>query len=154
MWPHDRSAAVSCGQEGRDYTEAENRDTLQRVEPDARTEMLDAVDRYNRGDYFEAQAALETLFNRLPGDDQRLVRGLMILSTGMHLHFRRGGGRGVLNLLRQTMVILDELGPEHEGVATGELFEAVQAYLQELEGRQKPGAGFFDRWLAPKIRYR
>jgi len=116
--------------------------------------MLDAVDRYNRGDYLEAQAALELLYNRLPGDDQRLVRGLMSLATGMHLHFRRGGGRGVLNLLRQTMVILDELGPEHEGVATGELFEAVQAYLQELESRQKPGAGFFDRWLAPKIRYR
>lgn len=124
------------------------------MEPEALSEMLDAVDRYNRGDYLEAQAVLEALYNRLPGDDQRLVRGLMSLAAGMHLHFRRGGGRGVLNLLRQTMVSLDELGPEHEGVATGELFEAVQAYLQELESRQKPGAGFFDRWLAPKIRYR
>ena len=120
----------------------------------ARAEMLDAVDRYNRGDYLAAQEALEALFNRLPGDDQPLVRSLMILATAMHLHFRRGGGRGVLNLLRQAMVILDELSPEREGVATGELFEAAQAYLQELESRQKTGAGFFDRWLAPKIRYR
>ncbi|HSP99375.1 MAG TPA: DUF309 domain-containing protein [Candidatus Dormibacteraeota bacterium] len=120
----------------------------------ARAEMLDAVDRYNRGDYLAAQEALEALFNRLPGDDQPLVRSLMILATAMHLHFRRGGGRGVLNLLRQAMVILDELSPEREGVATGELFEAAQAYLQELESRQKAGAGFFDRWLAPKIRYR
>jgi hypothetical protein len=120
----------------------------------ARREMLDAVDRYNRGEFLAAQEALEGLFNRLPGDDQPLVRALMTLATAMHLHFRRGGGRGVLNLLRQTMVVLDELSPEREGVATGELFEAAQAYLQELESRRKPGAGFFDRWLAPKVRYR
>jgi hypothetical protein len=120
----------------------------------ARAEMLDAVDRYNRGDYLAAQEALEGLFNRLPNDDQPLVRALMTMATAMHLHFRRGGGRGVLNLLRQAMVVLDELSPEREGVATGELFEAAQAYLQELESRQKAGAGFFDRWLAPKIRYR
>ena len=120
----------------------------------ARDEMLAAVDRYNRGDYLAAQEALEELFNRMPGEDRSLVRALMTLATAMHLHFRRGGGRGVLNLLRQSMVILDELSPEREGVATGELFDAAQAYLQELESRQKPGAGFFDRWLAPKIRYR
>jgi hypothetical protein len=101
-----------------------------------------------------AQEQLEGLFNRTPAEDQPLVRSLMILATGMHLHFQRGGGRGVLNLLRQAMVILDELGPEREGIATGELFDAVEAYLHELESRQKPGAGFFDRWLAPKIRYR
>ncbi|MBX3027292.1 DUF309 domain-containing protein [bacterium] len=124
------------------------------MDPTERSALLDAVDRYNRGDYLVAQEALESLFNRLPGDDQPLVRALMTMATAMHLHFRRGGGRGVLNLLRQAMVTLDEIGPEREGVATGELFEAAQAYLQELEGRRKPGAGFFDRWLAPKIRYR
>lgn len=119
-----------------------------------REQLLGAVDRYNRGDYLAAQEELETLFNRLPDGQQPLVRGLMALSAAMHLHFRRGGGRGVLNLMRQTMVTLDQLGAEHEGIATGELFEAVEAYLQELESRRKPGAGFFDRWLAPKIRYR
>ncbi len=124
------------------------------MEPAARAELLQAVQRYNRGDYFAAQEQLETLFNHIPADDQPLVRGLMILATGMHLHFHRGGGRGVLNLLRQALVILDELGAEREGIATGELFEAAQAYLHELESRKKPGAGFFDRWLAPKIRYR
>ena len=124
------------------------------MEAAARAAMLEAVDRYNRGDYLVAQESLEALFNTLPAADQPLVRSLMILATAMHLHFRRGGGRGVLNLLRQAMVILDELSPEREGVATGELFDAAQAYLQELESRKKAGANFFDRWLAPKIRYR
>ena len=68
----------------------------------ARDAMLAAVDQYNRGDYLPAQEALENLFNTLPAEDQPLVRSLMILATAMHLHFRRGGGRGVLNLLRQS----------------------------------------------------
>lgn len=118
-----------------------------------RERMLAAIDRYNRGDYFTAQGDLEALFNELPEDDRALVRGLMTLATAMHLLFQRRGGRGVHNLLRQVMVGLDQLGPECDGIATGELFDAVEAYLQELESRKKPGAGFFDRWLAPKIRY-
>lgn len=121
--------------------------------PEIRDQLFDALDRYNRGDYFTAQETLEQLYNTAPSADQPLIRALMILATSMHLHFRRGGGRGVLNLLRQAMVLLDQIGPERDGVATGELFDAVEAYLQELESRKKPGAGFFDRWLAPKIRY-
>ncbi|MGD9763826.1 MAG: DUF309 domain-containing protein [Candidatus Binatia bacterium] len=123
------------------------------MEPAAREQLLDAVDLYNRGQYFAAQERLETLFNSATGEDQPLVRALMTLATAMHLHFNRGGGRGVLNLLRQAMVLLDDIGAEREGVATGELFEALDAYLQELQSRKKPGASFFDRWLAPKVRY-
>jgi hypothetical protein len=123
------------------------------MDPAARERMFAAIDRYNRADYFTAQAEFETLFNELPEDEGALVRVLMTLATAMHLLFQRSGGRGVHNLMRQAMVGLDQLGPEADGVATGELFDAVEAYLQELEGRKKPGAGFFDRWLAPKIRY-
>lgn len=119
---------------------------------DERDRLYGAIRRYNRGQYFEAQEELERLYNALAGEDQPLVRALMTLATAMHLHFRRGGGRGVHNLLRQTMVTLHALDAERDGIAAAELFEAVEAYLQELEGRAKPGAGFFDRWLAPRIR--
>jgi hypothetical protein len=122
--------------------------------PDERDHLHAAIERYNRGAYFDAQQELETLYNQLAADDRALVRALMTLATGMHLHFHRGGGRGVLNLFRQSLVVLDDLKPAHEDVATGELFDALEAYLQELQQRKKPGAGFFDRWLAPKIRYR
>ena len=124
------------------------------MSPDDRDRLYAAIDRYNRGEYFDAQERLERLYNELAAEDRLLVHALMSLATAMHLHFSRGGGRGVLNLMRQSMVTLDEVGAEREDVATGELFAAVEAYLQELDGRKKPGAGFFDRWLAPKIRYR
>ena len=124
------------------------------MNPELRQEFEDALDVYNRGDYLGAEERLEAVHNALPTDEQPLVRALMMVACGMHLHFHRGGGRGVLNLLRQSLMILDDLRPESQGVVTGDLYDALEAYLQDLQARRKPGAGFFDRWLAPRIRYR
>ena len=123
------------------------------VDAAQRAQFEQAIDRYNRGDYFAAQEDLEDVFNAVGADDQPLVRALMMVTCGMHLHFNRGGGRGALNLFRQGLMILDDLRPECQGVATGELYEALEAYLHDLQDRRKPGAGFFDRWVAPRIRY-
>lgn len=124
------------------------------MDPARREQLEQAITLYNRGSYLAAQEQLESVYNTIGGDEQPLVRALMMIACGMHLHFHRGGGRGALNLFRQGLMILDDLRPECQGVATGELYEALEAYLQELQDRRKPGAGFFDRWLAPRIRYR
>jgi len=124
------------------------------VDAAQRDQLERGIGLYNRGDYFAAQEHLEAVLNAVGADDQPLVRALLMLTCGMHLHFHRGGGRGALNLFRQGLLILDDLRPECQGIATGELFEAMEAYLQDLQERRKPGAGFFDRWLAPRIRYR
>lgn len=119
-----------------------------------RAELAEGIALYNRGDYLAAQERLESVLNQVGSDDEPLVRALLMIACGMHLHFQRGGGRGTLNLFRQGLMILDDLRPEASGVATGELYEALEAYLQDLQDRRKPGANFFDRWLAPRIRYR
>jgi hypothetical protein len=115
-------------------------------------EQLDAgIERYNRADYLGAQELFESASNSAAAGEPPLARALLMLSCAMHLHFHRGGGRGTLNLIRQSLLLLDDLRPECRGVATGELYEQLEAYLQDLQERKKPGAGFFDRWLAPKI---
>jgi predicted metal-dependent hydrolase len=124
------------------------------VDATQREQLEEAIDRYNRGDYFAAQEGFERVFNTVGAEEQPLVRALMMVACGMHLHFRRGGGRGALNLFRQGLMLLDDLRPERLGIATGELYDGLEAYLQELQERRKPGAGFFDRWLAPRIRSR
>jgi predicted metal-dependent hydrolase len=111
----------------------------------------DGIRLYNRGDYLGAQQHFEDAYNAGPAETQPLARALLMLACGMHLHFHRGGGRGALNLFRQSLLLLEDLRPEREGVATAELYDALTAYLQELQERRKPGAGFFDRWLAPRI---
>lgn len=117
-------------------------------------EMLGrAIEMYNRGRFFECQAVLEELHNACDDEHRPLVRSLTMMACGMHIHFQRGGGRGALNLLRQSLVILDDLRPHACGVATGPLYEELFAYVEDLQGRGKPGAGFFDRWLVPKLRF-
>ncbi len=117
-----------------------------------RASLLEAVAIYNRGNYFESQEVLEDLHNACAEDDRDLAKSLTMIACGMHIHFRRGGGRGALNLFRQALIILDDLRPQSEGIATDALYEELFAYLEELQERKKPGAGFFDRWLAPRIR--
>ena len=124
------------------------------VDAGQRDELEQGIALYNRGDYLAAQTHLEAALNAVAPEEQSLPRALLMMACGMHLHFHRGGGRGALNLFRQSLIILDDLRPEREGVATGELFEALEAYLQDLQDRRTPGARFFDRWLAPRIRYR
>jgi hypothetical protein len=114
--------------------------------------LRDALDLYNRGDYFDAQEQLERLYGEAGADAQPLVRAMVILATAMHLHFRRGGGRGVINLLRQFLMTV-EGDREALGIDVAQLSEAVEAYLADLQDRRKPGAGFFDRWLVPKVSY-
>ncbi len=111
-----------------------------------------AVRLYNDGDYLACQEVLEEMDRACAAEAKPLVRALAMLACGMHLHFHRGGGRGALNLLRQCLVLLDDLRPVAADIATDELYEALFAYVQDLQERRKPGPIFFDRWLVPKIR--
>jgi len=123
------------------------------VEQALRQRFYEALDLYNRGDYFACQEILEPLHAESDPGDREMIRAMVMLATAMHLHFKRGGGRGVLNLIRQCLLILDDHRPADLGVRVDELYEALEAYLQELQDRRKPGAGFFDRWLVPRVRY-
>lgn len=111
-----------------------------------------AVRLYNEGDYLACQELLEEIHRSCTEEEKALVRALAMLATAMHLHFHRGGGRGALNLIRQSLILLDDLRPAACGVATQDLYDSLAAYLEELQDRRKPGAIFFDRWLVPKIR--
>ena len=121
------------------------------MDDDLRRRLREAIELYNCGRYFESQEHFEAVHNECDEGDRDLPQALLMAACGMHLHFHRGGGRGALNLLRQSLLILDGLGAEREGVATADFNEALFAYLEELQSRKKRGAGFFDRWLAPKI---
>ncbi len=120
---------------------------------DHREALGRAIDLYNRGKYLESQEVLEEVHNQCEGDDQSLVKSLIMVACAMHIHFRRGGGRGALNLMRQSLIILDDLRPRAAGVETELLYESLYAYLQELQDRKKRGATFMDRFLVPRIRF-
>lgn len=118
-----------------------------------RQALARAVAYYNRGEYLLSQEILEDLHNACEESDRPLARSLAMVACGMHIHFHRGGGRGALNLMRQSLMLLEDLGSECEGVATAALYDQLRAYVDDLQDRKRQGAGFFDRWLAPRIRF-
>jgi hypothetical protein len=115
--------------------------------------LHEALDLYDRRDYLGCQQLLDEAYGYADPADQPLIRAMAMLATAMHLHFERGGGRGVVNLLQQFLVLLDDRREDRLGIAVAELYDAVEAYLGELKGRKRAGASFFDRWLAPRIPY-
>lgn len=121
---------------------------------DTEQRFYEALNQYNRGDYLSAQEIFERVHAECETADQALVKGLLMLACGMHLHFNRGGGRGTLNLFRQSLIAFDDYRPSHRGVQVAELYDALDAYIQDLQERTKAGARFLDRWLAPRVRYR
>ena len=131
-----------------------------RMNDERAQELRLAIQLYNRGQYLESQEALEKIHNECGDEDRPLVRSLAMVACAMHLHFHRGGGRGALNLLRQSLILLDDLRPVRSGVQTAALYESLYAYVQDLQeradrkdraGRVRRGATFLDRWLAPRI---
>lgn len=119
-----------------------------------------AVELYNRGKYLDSQEAFERIHAQCSADEQPLVRSLAMVACAMHLHFHRGGGRGALNLLRQSLIVLEDLRPTRDGVRTDALYDSLYAYVQDLQDRAargkragsgRAGATFLDRWLVPRI---
>lgn len=123
------------------------------MDRETRERFYGALERYNRGDYLACQEDLEAVYGQTSEETQPLVRALLLLACGVHLHFRRGGGRGATNLMRQCLLGLEDFRPRHLGIEVDELYEAVAAYIEDIKARRRSGANFFDRWLAPRIRY-
>ena len=98
---------------------------------------------YNRGQYLECQQHLEEAFHDADESDQPLVRAIIALACGMHLHFKHGARRGVENMCRRCLLELEAFEPAHLGVDVAALSKAVTEYLEELRTRKKPGASFF-----------
>jgi tetratricopeptide (TPR) repeat protein len=115
-------------------------------------ELQLAIELYNRGEYLESQVRFEEAMAQLQEPERPLAQALLTLAGAMHLYFHRGGGRGTLNLLRRALVVLDDFRLNSLGIAVDDLYEATEAYLQDLESRKSRAPRVIDRWLAPRIR--
>ena len=123
------------------------------MEETTRTKVYEAIELYNRGEYLQCQEPLKAAHQEVEGNEQALLRALIALACGMYLHFGPGARRGVENLLRRSLIELDEFRPTYIGVDVEKLWADINSYVEELHGRRKAGARFLDRWLAPRIRW-
>lgn len=118
-----------------------------------------AIDSYNRGEYFDAAEMFESAARDAADDLKALVAALNRIAAALHLRFERGGRQSSINLLSQAMLALDDLKPARAGIDTERLFDELTAYIEEVrasprderDGLKHRARLFLERRRAPKI---
>jgi predicted metal-dependent hydrolase len=114
--------------------------------------LADAVELFNRREYFASQEELEQLWRASEGDDKKLLESLVQLSVALHLFFHRGGGKGTTGLLQRCLLGLEDVPPTQLGIDVKALSEEVAVYLEDLRKSDVRTPRLLERWRVPKLR--
>lgn len=100
-------------------------------------ELLQAIDEFNRGDWFECHETLEELWVGEKWEMKDFYQGFLQLAVALH-HWRNGNFQGALTLFKRGGGCLERVQPVCQGVdvaalaaAAGELHRALSALGEE-----------------------
>ena len=113
--------------------------------------LREAVEQFNRGEYFEQHETLELLWRAEPRDVRRLYQGILQIGVAFH-HLRKCNHHGTVYMLTRGRRYLAPFAPQCQGVDVAGLLEAAALALTEVERLGPDRLGDFDWELAPKIR--
>ncbi len=121
--------------------------------------MDEAIERFNRGEYFEAAEMFELEARGADGELKVIIDSFNRVAAALHLRFERGGRQAAINLISQAMLALEDLRPARAGLDLDRLYAELQAYSEEIrttprgehEGLKHRARLFLERRRAPKI---
>ena len=114
-------------------------------------QLVEGIEQFNRGEYFEQHETLELLWRAEQRDVRRLYQGILQIGVAFH-HLRRCNHHGTVYMLTRGPRYLAPFAPRCQGVDVAALVEAAARALTEVE-RLGPGRLHeFDWRLAPKVR--
>jgi hypothetical protein len=127
----------------------------------------EAIEAFNRGEYFDAAEKFELVTRSADNDDKDkdlkdLAGALNQIAAALHLRFERGGRQSSINLLSQAMLALDDMKPTRHGIDVERLSAELAAYTEEIratprserDGLKHRARIFLERRRAPKINLR
>ena len=125
----------------------------------------EAIEAFNRGEYFDAAEKFELATRAADNDDKDLkdlASALNRIAAALHLRFERGGRQSSINLLSQAMLALDDMKPTRRGIDVERLCAELAAYTEEVratprserDGLKHRARIFLERRRAPKIERR
>jgi len=85
---------------------------------------------FNRGDFFACHEVWEELWLRSTGAEKIFYQGLIQTAAAI-LHAERGNSRGASSTWRKAHAKLAMLPARHQGIALGELLDAVAKFLTD-----------------------
>ena len=94
-------------------------------------ELLQGIDHFNRGEYFEAHEAWEAIWLRTPAPLSNFYKGLIQCAVAIH-HFRRGNLAGARRLYGRGKRYLSEYAPRTLGVPVAVLLAGMDELFAPL----------------------
>lgn len=88
------------------------------------------IERFNRGEFFEAHEAWEEWWHDTQGNDRDFIQGLIQVTSALH-HMRSGNMRGARILHGSAGELLGPYGPRHRGL---DLQKLRREFDRALEG--------------------
>jgi uncharacterized protein len=104
---------------------------MQQCQDAAPQELLQAIEEFNRGDWFECHETLEELWVGGKGELRDFYQGVLQLAVAQH-HWRKGNFKGALILLRGGADLLSRVAPVCQGVDVAALCLDAGRFHQAL----------------------
>jgi uncharacterized protein len=112
--------------------------------------LLQAVEEFNRGAFFEQHETLEAIWIAESDPVRYLYQGILQVGVGFY-HWSRGNRKGALAKLRQGIAKLEPYQPDCQTIDVTRLIQETQALVIELERRGESDLPSFPPAGLPRI---
>src|SRR6188474_3861979 len=113
-------------------------------------QLLEGIDQFNRGEYFEQHETLERLWRAEAGDIRYLYQGILQIGVAFH-HLRKLNHHGTVYMLTRGSGYLAPFAPHCQGVDVRRLLSDAAIALSEVERLGPQRLAEFDWQLAPTV---
>lgn len=113
--------------------------------------LLEGVEQFNRGEFFEQHEILEDLWRSEPRDVRRLYQGILQIGVAMY-HIQRHNHHGAVYMLTRGSTYLSPFAPRCQSVDVDHLLDQAARVLHAVNTLGQNGLAQFDWSLAPKVR--
>ena len=113
--------------------------------------LLEGIEQFNRGEFFEQHETLELLWRAERRDIRYLYQGILQIGVAFH-HLRRLNHHGTVYMLTRGPRYLAPFAPRCQTVDVQALLDDAAAALREVERLGPTRLAEFDRSLVPKVR--
>lgn len=114
-------------------------------------ELLQAIDEFNRGDWFECHETLEELWVGEKGEMRDFYQGVLQLAVALH-HWRNGNFKGALSLLKGSGDFLSRVSPVCQGVDVAGLQADAGKVHETLSALGEERMSELAAQIIPKVR--
>ena len=105
---------------------------MRHCDDDPPAELLQAIDDFNRGDWFDCHESLEELWVGEEGEMRDFYQGVLQVAVALH-HWRDGNFGGALRLLEMGAGYLRRVRPVCQGIDVSALVVASDRLREELD---------------------